>query len=123
MPKRDIQKSTLSFIPIFLIFIVFALFLGQIRQYPEYPGEVGLHVNVINSDGHRNHKVQVRAYMVEEGAYAESNYFTILRNSPASQSLFICLPYYTQPGWHIAKVELLHEGKVSDSQYIYVDTV
>lgn len=121
--KRKTNVLNFQFLGLFLAFIVFSLSLGQIMQYPEYPGEVGLHVNVINTGDYRDHDVKVTAYMPEEGDYAESNYFSVSRECPVSQSLFFDIPAYTQPGWHIAIVNLFHKDRLVDSQYVYVDTV
>lgn len=123
MQENLITKRVMAIALFFAVFIVFGLSLGQIMQYPEYPGEVGLHVNVLSSGCHRDDDVMVTAYMPDDGIFAQGSYLDVSRYNPASASIFLSIPYYTQPGWHIAKVDLLHEGRLADSQYVYVNVV
>jgi len=117
--KRKINVFNHRFLGIFLAFIVFALFLGQIRQYPEYPGEVGLHVNIINTDHHRNDDLKVQATIFDVCGFHVTPEFDVSRNTATSRSIFLYFPPI-QPGWYPAIVSLSEEGRSVDSRYIYV---
>ena len=101
--------------------------LGQIRQYPESPGEVGIHVNILNRDDHRENDLQVEVVIYDLGIVQVTQYFSVRDDQPWTENLFINIPSYgayAAPGEYLARISLIDDDEgVIDVEHRYVTIV
>ena len=105
-------------IGIFLVFVVMSLYLGQMRQYA-YPGDIGLHINVINSENHKVKDALVSVYVYDLGVYEESSKFDLNKHTKTSKSIFIDKGD-AEPGWYLARIKVTDNRGHSDTESRYV---
>ena len=109
-----------------LVFVLLAtpVMLGQIRQYPESPGEVGLHVNILNHDDHRENDLQIEVVIYDLGIVYVTHYFDVRDDKPWSENLFIEIPTYVSTGEYLARITLIDDDDgVVDVEHRYVTIV
>ena len=109
-----------------LVFVLLAtpVMLGQIRQYPESPGEVGLHVDILNHDDHRENDLQIEVVIYDLGIVYVTHYFDVRDDKPWSENLFIEIPTYVSTGEYLARITLIDDDDgVVDVEHRYVTIV